>query len=70
MLRKVRLGTGKQVAMYGPSSSEMQVGRCHGGVPELRDCQRSKIKVVKTKTFPGLKGDLKCILKGEGEKEK
>lgn len=65
MLRKVRLGTGKQVALYGPSSSGMQVGKCYRGVPERRDCQRSKIKAAKTKTFAGLKGDLKCILKDE-----
>lgn len=38
--------------------------------PEQRDCQRSKIKAAKTKTLPGLKEDLKCVLKDEHEKEK
>lgn len=65
MLRKMRLGTGKQVALYGPSSSEIQIGRYCGGVPEPRDWQRSKIQAVKTKTFAGLKGDWKCVLKDE-----
>lgn len=58
------------MALYGPSSSETQIERFRGGVPELRGCQRSKIKAAKTKTLPGLKEDLKCILKDEQEKEK
>lgn len=65
LLRKEKLGTEKQVALYSPRSSEMQVGRCCGEVPEPRDCQRRKTKAVKTKIFAGLKGDLNCILKDE-----
>lgn len=63
------LSTGRQVGLYGPSSSETQIDRCRGGVPELRGCQRSKIKAAKT-TLPGLKEDLKCVLEDEQEKEK
>lgn len=63
------LSTRRQVGLYGPSSSETQIDRYRGGVPELRGCQGSKIKAAKT-TLPGLKEDLKCVLKDEQEKEK
>jgi hypothetical protein len=44
---------------------EYRLTGCDVGVPEQRECQRSKIKEIRIDNLSGLKTVLKCILSAE-----